>query len=106
MIRRCHVCQAPISAHHALCKKHWIMVDPDVQRAFFKARQTGDTPKKTLTMSAAMACVALTEGRPLSTRQALAAFDLGIKHERLDPLRIEEARKGPETAIFDEPAKD
>ena len=66
-----------------MCDQHWGMVPKPIQRAVLATcRGARDAPNRARAIAAAIGAVALQEGQPISQRQALAAFDYGVRHER------------------------
>ena len=103
MEHRCHAtgCETPCKPEYLMCSRHWNMVPAPIQRAVWATYRRGQCDDKSpaenwlRAAAAAIGAVALQEGQPLTERQAIAAFDHGVRHERLDPQRAARRRSGP-----------
>ena len=97
MSAHCHATGRSLvrSPEMLMCDQHWGMVPKPIQRAVLATcRGARDAPNRARAIAAAIGAVALQEGQPISQRQALAAFDYGVRHERLDPQKSAAIRAG------------
>lgn len=96
----CHArgCDAPCEPRYLMCGRHWRMVPESIAAEVWRTYRPGQEVDKRPSAAwvraadAAIGAVALVEGVEVTARQAVAAFDLGFRHERLDPRRVEVAR--------------
>lgn len=97
----CHAreCKVACPPTYLMCGRHWRMVPATIQREVWKHYREGQCVDKRPSAEwhraadAAIGAVALLEGKTLTRAQALAAWDLGFRHERLDENRVAEIRK-------------
>lgn len=92
---RCHAsgCFTPCPPERLMCLRHWRLVPRTVQHEVWRHCRQGQCDDKRPSdawcraADAAIAAVALAEGRDITPGQAGAAHALGLRHERINEKR-------------------